>query len=88
METHTHHVIVNPHGKTHGAPDDEIRHVGDLGNVATDEQGNAQGTVTDRLIKLIGPESVLGVSPPRKLSKQQQLTHLPIANSCRPRRYR
>ena len=58
------HATVNPHGKTHGAPDDDVRHVGDLGNYSTDEQGNAQGTVTDRLIKLIGPESVLGVCVP------------------------
>jgi Cu-Zn family superoxide dismutase len=50
----------NPFGKTHGAPTDEERHVGDLGNYSTDEQGNAKATVTDPLIKLIGPESVLG----------------------------
>jgi Cu-Zn family superoxide dismutase len=52
---------VNPHGKTHGAPSDENRHVGDLGNIETDAQGNSKGTVTDKLIKLIGPESVIGV---------------------------
>ena len=52
--------IVNPHGKTHGAPADSERHVGDLGNFKTDGQGNAQGSVSDKLIKLIGPESVLG----------------------------
>ncbi|THY24913.1 Copper, zinc superoxide dismutase [Aureobasidium pullulans] len=50
----------NPHGKTHGAPEDDERHVGDLGNFKTDGQGNAKGSVTDKLIKLIGPESVLG----------------------------
>ncbi|MCJ1258810.1 Superoxide dismutase [Cu-Zn] [Lignoscripta atroalba] len=50
----------NPFSKTHGAPDDEERHVGDLGNLKTDGQGNAKGTITDKLIKLIGPESVLG----------------------------
>ncbi|KAI4738611.1 Copper, zinc superoxide dismutase [Aureobasidium sp. EXF-12298] len=50
----------NPHGKTHGAPEDEERHVGDLGNFKTDGQGNAKGSVSDKLIKLIGPESVLG----------------------------
>ncbi|KAM0718603.1 hypothetical protein Q7P37_005673 [Cladosporium fusiforme] len=50
----------NPHNKTHGAPSDSERHVGDLGNFKTDAQGNAEGTVTDKHIKLIGPESVLG----------------------------
>jgi Cu-Zn family superoxide dismutase len=53
---------VNPHGKTHGAPTDEVRHVGDLGNFKTDAQGNAVGSVQDKLVKLIGAESVLGVS--------------------------
>jgi len=53
--------IVNPHGKTHGAPEDEVRHVGDLGNFKTDAQGNGKGSTTDNLIKLIGPESVIGV---------------------------
>jgi hypothetical protein len=51
---------VNPHNKTHGAPEDEERHVGDLGNFKTDGQGNAQGSTTDKLIKLIGSESVIG----------------------------
>jgi hypothetical protein len=52
---------VNPHNKTHGAPSDETRHVGDLGNLETDGQGNAKGSVTDSLIKLIGPHSIIGV---------------------------
>lgn len=51
---------VNPHNKTHGAPSDSERHVGDLGNFKTDAQGNANGSVSDKFIKLIGPESVLG----------------------------
>jgi len=50
----------NPHSKDHGAPGDDERHVGDLGNVDTDSEGNAKGTVTDKLIKLIGPESIIG----------------------------
>ncbi|KAI9894736.1 MAG: Superoxide dismutase [Cu-Zn] [Vezdaea aestivalis] len=50
----------NPFGKTHGAPSDTERHVGDLGNFTTDAQGNGVGTITDSLVKLIGPESVLG----------------------------
>lgn len=52
---------VNPHGKTHGAPTDETRHVGDLGNIETDGQGNAKGEVQDKFVKLIGPESIIGV---------------------------
>jgi len=52
---------VNPYNKTHGAPEDDERHVGDLGNFKTDGQGNAEGSVTDKLIKLIGPDSVVGV---------------------------
>ncbi|KAH0254916.1 hypothetical protein KCU71_g22255, partial [Aureobasidium melanogenum] len=59
-ETSAHTLAVNPHGKTHGAPEDDERHVGDLGNFKTDAQGNSKGSVTDKLIKLIGPESVLG----------------------------
>ncbi|EFE37554.1 hypothetical protein TRV_07774 [Trichophyton verrucosum HKI 0517] len=50
----------NPFGKTHGAPTDEVRHVGDLGNITTDAQGNAVGSVQDKHIKLIGEHSVVG----------------------------
>lgn len=46
--------------KTHGAPEDETRHVGDLGNIVADEQGIAKGTITDKLISLSGPYSVIG----------------------------
>lgn len=58
---------VNPFKKTHGAPSDEERHVGDLGNFKTDGQGNAKGQITDHLVKLIGQESVLGVRIPLPL---------------------
>ncbi|KAL9124274.1 MAG: hypothetical protein Q9217_006383 [Psora testacea] len=50
----------NPFSKEHGAPSDEIRHVGDLGNFKTDGQGNSKGSMSDNYIKLIGSESVLG----------------------------
>ncbi|KAI9657421.1 MAG: Superoxide dismutase [Cu-Zn] [Bathelium mastoideum] len=50
----------NPQNKTHGAPSDAERHVGDLGNFKTDGQGSAQGSVQDKLVQLIGPQSVLG----------------------------
>ncbi|RDA84587.1 hypothetical protein CP532_1132 [Ophiocordyceps camponoti-leonardi (nom. inval.)] len=50
----------NPFNKQHGAPDDEARHVGDMGNVKTDGNGVASGSITDKQIKLIGPHSVIG----------------------------
>ncbi|KAF8543266.1 superoxide dismutase [Trichophaea hybrida] len=50
----------NPFNKTHGAPDAEVRHVGDLGNISTDHNGHAKGRIEDKLVKLIGPTSVLG----------------------------
>jgi len=53
--------IVNPFNKTHGAPSDTERHVGDLGNFKTDASGNSTGSIEDNLVKLIGPESVIGV---------------------------
>lgn len=55
---------VNPFGKVHGAPTDSDRHVGDLGNFKTNAEGNAVGSMQDKLVKLIGAESVLGVSIP------------------------
>ncbi|KAG7191479.1 Superoxide dismutase [Cu-Zn] [Scheffersomyces spartinae] len=50
----------NPFGLEHGAPEDDDRHVGDLGNITTDGQGVAKGTKQDLLVKLIGANSILG----------------------------
>ncbi|KAI7869549.1 superoxide dismutase [Spinellus fusiger] len=50
----------NPHGKTHGAPEDEERHAGDLGNVVADKNGDATLKITDNHVKLIGPQSIIG----------------------------
>lgn len=52
----------NPFGKTHGAPEDEERHVGDLGNIIVDGSGNSKGELSDRLVKLFGETSVIGRS--------------------------
>jgi Cu/Zn superoxide dismutase len=79
------HGIVNPFGKTHGAPSDETRHVGDLGNFKTDGQGNGKGSTTDKLIKLIGPESVIGVRLTTKFS-WVSINNI-IAYCCRPLRH-
>lgn len=47
--------IFNPFGRNHGAPDDEERMVGDMGNIEADEDGIANINISDRQIKLIGP---------------------------------
>lgn len=44
----------------HGAPADEIRHVGDLGNIEADDSGVAVINIDDRIISLHGDNSVLG----------------------------
>ena len=50
----------NPFDKTHGAPGDLERHVGDLGNIETDSFGNAHFTFEDRLISLNGETGIIG----------------------------
>lgn len=50
----------NPAGKKHGDRLDSERHHGDLGNIETDGSGNAKGTLSDKFLKLIGPESIVG----------------------------
>lgn len=52
----------NPHKKTHGAPVDEIRHVGDLGNVEADAGGVAKVNITDTQIQITGTHSIIGRS--------------------------
>jgi Cu-Zn family superoxide dismutase len=52
----------NPHGKDHGGPEDENRHVGDLGNIEPGADGVAKGEIVDKLIKLTGEHSVVGRS--------------------------
>uniref|UniRef100_A0A3Q2PSY0 Superoxide dismutase [Cu-Zn] n=1 Tax=Fundulus heteroclitus TaxID=8078 RepID=A0A3Q2PSY0_FUNHE len=49
----------NPFGKNHGGPTDEERHVGDLGNV-TAENNVAKINISDSLLKLSGPNSIIG----------------------------
>ncbi|GFQ82914.1 superoxide dismutase [Trichonephila clavata] len=52
----------NPHGKEHGAPEDENRHAGDLGNVEAGDDGVAKVNITDKQISLSGPLSIIGRS--------------------------
>ncbi|KAJ2794646.1 Superoxide dismutase [Cu-Zn] [Coemansia helicoidea] len=50
----------NPLKKTHGAPTDENRHMGDLGNVTADGGGTAKFKFTDSQVTLFGIYSVIG----------------------------
>ncbi|KAJ3689129.1 hypothetical protein LUZ61_018293 [Rhynchospora tenuis] len=50
----------NPNKMTHGAPEDEIRHAGDLGNIVANSEGVAEATIVDNQIPLSGPNSVIG----------------------------
>ncbi|KAJ2771516.1 Superoxide dismutase [Cu-Zn] [Coemansia nantahalensis] len=50
----------NPQNKTHGAPTDENRHAGDLGNVTADSNGTVTLGLTDSQVSLFGVHSVIG----------------------------
>lgn len=50
----------NPKGKTHGGPDDEERHVGDLGNVKANDDGTCNINIEDKQISLFGNFSIIG----------------------------
>lgn len=50
----------NPTGMNHGAPDMDMRHAGDLGNLVADISGRARLTHVDRHMTMEGPNSILG----------------------------
>ncbi|CAG00454.1 unnamed protein product [Tetraodon nigroviridis] len=50
----------NPHNKTHAGPNDENRHVGDLGNVTAEADQIAKIDITDSVISLHGKFSIIG----------------------------
>ncbi|XP_020996068.2 superoxide dismutase [Cu-Zn], chloroplastic-like [Arachis duranensis] len=50
----------HPNKMKHGAPGDQIRHAGDLGNIVANADGVAEATIVDNQIPLIGPNSVVG----------------------------
>lgn len=50
----------NPEDSMHGAPDDAVRHVGDLGNVTADSTGEARLEASDMHISFRGKHSIIG----------------------------
>ncbi|THG16053.1 superoxide dismutase [Cu-Zn] 1-like [Camellia sinensis] len=50
----------NPAGKLHGAPENENRHAGDLGNITVGADDTACFTIVDKQIPLCGPNSIIG----------------------------
>ena len=52
----------NPFNKNHGGPNSKERHIGDLGNIIADKNGNVNMTIRDKLVKLRGKYSVIGRS--------------------------
>ncbi|KAL8147170.1 superoxide dismutase [Cu-Zn] 2 [Apium graveolens] len=50
----------NPLQKNHGAPTDDDRHAGDLGNVVASPHGIAEVSIVDSRIPLSGQHSILG----------------------------
>ncbi len=47
----------NPYDNTHGCPGMSARHVGDLGNIVTNNKGDAKYTFYDNIIKLRGTKA-------------------------------
>uniref|UniRef100_A0A1B6CGP8 Superoxide dismutase [Cu-Zn] n=1 Tax=Clastoptera arizonana TaxID=38151 RepID=A0A1B6CGP8_9HEMI len=50
----------NPFNVQHGSPTDPYRHIGDLGNIEAGEDGVVQLQISDPLISLVGPQSIIG----------------------------
>ncbi|KAJ0180347.1 hypothetical protein K1T71_003751 [Dendrolimus kikuchii] len=50
----------NPDHKDHGHPEDENRHVGDLGNIEFDKDQTAHIDLTDRMIAFSGTRNIIG----------------------------
>ncbi|MFU8785522.1 superoxide dismutase family protein [Aliidiomarina sp.] len=70
----------NPHGRDHGGPDSEARHVGDLGNLRTDDNGIAHLEMLDHKLELSGPNSIIGKAVVVH-AQEDDLTSQPVGNA-------
>ncbi len=52
----------NPTNQPHGGLNSKKRHVGDMGNIIADEHGNATLDIVDNIIRLNGPQTIIGRS--------------------------
>ena len=50
----------NPTGQPHAGPDQNKRHIGDLGNIEADSSGKAQYERVDSHLTLNGPNTIIG----------------------------
>jgi len=50
----------NPYNKSHGGPGSKEHHVGDLGNLKSDKNGNVNIRIIDNVIKLKGKAYIIG----------------------------
>lgn len=70
----------NPTKSKHGGPDSKERHVGDLGNIIADENGDAHYERIDKMISLNGPDSIIGRSVVLH-GKEDDFTSQPAGNA-------
>jgi superoxide dismutase, Cu-Zn family len=70
----------NPTHKSHGAPDAAERHAGDLGNLEADAAGKAHLEWKDKMLKLSGENSVLGLAVIVH-AKEDDLKSQPVGNA-------
>lgn len=70
----------NPEHMNHGAPEHTERHIGDLGNVQSNDQGIAELEVTDKLLAMNGEHSILGRAVVIH-AQADDLTSQPVGNA-------
>ncbi|XP_066284859.1 uncharacterized protein [Branchiostoma lanceolatum] len=50
----------NPFNNTHGGAKDQVRHLGDWGNVEADSTGEVNAIIKDEVASMVGPYSIIG----------------------------